>query len=76
MLYRGEMECVFALQRKRNFVFHNFFKMTVDRSALLVPPKEQDNWSSIKSKRKQASLSPSFSLIFKTKKIDVRYRYY
>ena len=53
-------------RRKRNFVFHNFFsemnRSTVNRSALLVPPKKQDNWSSIKTEGKEKGLFLSLSL--------------
>ena len=37
-------------------------RSTVNRSALLVPPKKQDNWSSIKTEGKEKGLFLSLSL--------------
>ena len=49
-------------RRKQSFVFHNFCSkmnwLADKRSALLVPPKKQDNWSSIKSERIQRDNQP------------------
>ena len=57
LILRGARAILFFI-----IFFSEMNRSTVNRSALLVPPKKQDNWSSIKTEGKEKGLFLSLSL--------------